>query len=238
MKQCTVQVHRRLAPVLGAGQAHHGVTKSWACSVPSPAPHNRQLEMGNPARDGTRENSYRPLSEYCLSCAQQDQINVTGHCLLYTPPALPKTLSQKFTFSCSKQLHGEPFPSHMLHFILCCLRKPLASFPVTGHIYQPSPNTALTAADPFLHSTTGPGHFRSARLHFLPQGQSHRAMEGNSSLLWGCAIPLAFTQAQQVRDTANRGTVVVPSPLLPRGEMLASHICSARDPERAVFQVM
>lgn len=53
MEQCTVQVHRRLAPVQGAGQAHHGVTRSQACSVPSPAPHNRQLEMGNPARDGT-----------------------------------------------------------------------------------------------------------------------------------------------------------------------------------------
>lgn len=43
--------------MLGAGQAHHGVTRSRACSVPSPAPNSRRLEMGNPARDGTRENS-------------------------------------------------------------------------------------------------------------------------------------------------------------------------------------
>lgn len=164
-------------------------------------------------------------------------LNIASH----TPPALSKTLSQKFTFSCSKhQLHAEPLPSHTLHFILCCLRKPLASncFPVPGHVYQPSPNTRLMAADPFLHGTTRPGRFGSARLYFLPQGQSQRAMEGNSSLLWGCAIPLAFTQAQQVRGTANTGTVVVPPPLLPRGEMLASHICSAREPERAMFQVM
>lgn len=27
--------------MLGAGQAHHGVTRLRACSVPSPAPHNR-----------------------------------------------------------------------------------------------------------------------------------------------------------------------------------------------------
>lgn len=164
-------------------------------------------------------------------------LNIASH----TPPALSKTLSQKFTFSCSKhQLYAEPLPSHTLHFILCCLRKPLASkcFPVPGHVYQPSPNTGLTAADPFLHGTTRPGRFGSARLYFLPQGQSQRGMEGNSSLLWGCAIPLAFTQAQQVRGTANIGTVVVPPPLLPRGEMLASHICPAREPGRAVFQVM
>lgn len=163
-------------------------------------------------------------------------LNIASH----ISPALSKTLSQKFTFCSKHQLHAEPFPSHTLHFILRCLRKPLASncFPVTEHVYQPSPNTALTAAHPFLHGTTRPGCFGSAGLYFLPQGQSQRAMEGISSLLWGCAIPLAFTQAQQVRGTVNRGAVVEPSPLLPRGEVLASRICSARDAERAVFQVM
>lgn len=54
----------------------------------------QQGRLGNPARDGTRENSYRPVSECCLSCAQKYQIILTEHCLPYIPSTPQNPLSE------------------------------------------------------------------------------------------------------------------------------------------------
>lgn len=55
---------------------------------------------------------------------------------------------------------------------------------------------------------------------------SHRALCGAQPLiaLWVCDSPCLHS-SQQVRGTTNTSSVVVPPPLLPRGEVLVTHIC-------------